>query len=69
MVLGDTTFAERLVQAREAKGLNRKRAADLLGVSLSTVYTWENGERFPHITLLPQIAKMLGVPAGFLVGD
>jgi transcriptional regulator with XRE-family HTH domain len=62
-------FGERLRAARLARKMDHKRLAGLLGVGLTSVYCWENGERFPHLTKLPQIAALLRVTPGYLVGD
>ncbi len=54
-------FATRLVQLREAAGLDGDEAAEKMGVNYNTLQKWENGENRPKITLLPMIAQFYGV--------
>lgn len=46
---------------RKEKGLTQIQLAELLNVSNRTVSKWENGDGFPDITLLPDIADTLGI--------
>lgn len=46
---------------RKEKGLTQSALAEMLNVSNRTVSKWETGEGYPDITLLPDIAKVLGV--------
>ena len=45
-------------QRRKELGLTQDRVAELLGVSAPAVNKWENGNSYPDITLLPQIAQL-----------
>lgn len=46
---------------RKDKGLTQSALAELLNISNRTVSKWETGEGLPDISLLPDIAKALGV--------
>lgn len=46
---------------RKEKGYTQMALAELLNVSNRTVSKWENGDGYPDITLLPEIASALGV--------
>lgn len=46
---------------RKDKGLTQSTLAELLSISNRTVSKWETGEGLPDISLLPDIAKVLGV--------
>ena len=46
---------------RKEKGYTQATLAEILSVSNRTVSKWENGDGYPDITILPDIAKALGV--------
>lgn len=46
---------------RERKGYTQKQLADLLVVSDKTVSKWETGKGFPDISLIEELANVLGV--------
>ena len=46
---------------RKDKGLPQSALAELLNISNRTVSKWETGEGLPDISLLPDLAKVLGV--------
>ncbi|MFR5875572.1 MAG: helix-turn-helix domain-containing protein [Eubacterium sp.] len=46
---------------RKEKGLTQAVLAETLNISNRTVSKWENGDGFPDITILPDIAETLGV--------
>ena len=46
---------------RKDKGLTQSALAELLNISNRTVSKWETGEGLPDISLLPYLAKVLGV--------
>lgn len=52
---------------RKKKGLTQSALAEMLNVSNRTVSKWETGEGYPDITLLPDIAAVLGVTADELL--
>jgi transcriptional regulator with XRE-family HTH domain len=55
-------FARRMKEWRKDQGLPLKHVAKELGVSVSIVSEWENGNRFPSVSNLESIAKYLGMP-------
>lgn len=50
-----------LKSARVNKGLNQQEAADILGVSRTTLQSWETYKSFPTVAQLPAIEKAYGV--------
>lgn len=46
---------------RKLKGLTQLQLAERLNISNRTVSKWENGDGFPDITLLPELAKELDI--------
>ncbi|NLV99528.1 MAG: helix-turn-helix domain-containing protein [Clostridiaceae bacterium] len=58
----------RIAQLRKEKDMTQEAFARSLGVSPQAVSKWETGIGYPDITLLPQIAKELGVSIDQLFG-
>ncbi len=46
---------------RKEKGYTQANLAELLNISNRTVSKWENGDGFPDITILPDIASVFGI--------
>ena len=57
----ETTIGKRIAGLRKDKGLKQEDLAQMLGVSGQAVSKWENDQTCPDISLLPQLAKILGV--------
>lgn len=55
------TLGSRISQLRKAKGLTQEGLAEKLGVSSQAVSKWENDVSCPDISLLPALARSLGV--------
>ena len=55
------TVGKRIASLRKAKGITQEGLAEMLGVSGQAVSKWENDQTCPDISLLPQLAKVLGV--------
>lgn len=55
------TIGKRIARLRKDKGLKQEALAEMLGVSGQAVSKWENGQTCPDISLLPQLAQILGV--------
>ena len=53
---------------RKASGLNQVSFADKMGVSQSTVASWENGTRRPDLDALCRIADLFNVSLDELLG-
>ena len=65
---GKSVFAQRMGEARRAKGWSQRVFADKLGVCFTTVQYWENDKRRPNIDFLVAVAKLLGVSTDWLLG-
>ena len=52
---------------RQALGVTQEGLADRLGVFASAVNKWENALDYPDITLLPTLARTLGVDLNTLL--
>ena len=57
----NTTIGSRIAALRKAKNLKQEELAEMLGVSGQAVSKWENDQNCPDISLLPQLARILGV--------
>jgi transcriptional regulator with XRE-family HTH domain len=55
------TFAERLRELRDKKGLSEARLAELSGVPFGTVHEYGLGRRKPSLTAAVKLARALGV--------
>ncbi len=51
-----------LAAVRVNAGYDQKTAAKLLGVSNSTLSSWENYVTFPPADMIPKICDLYGVP-------
>lgn len=57
-----------IIRARRMElGLTQEQLASLLGVSAPAVNKWERGNSYPDITLLPVLARTLGVDLNTLL--
>ena len=57
----NTTLGKRIAALRREKELKQDELAEKLGVSPQAVSKWENDQTCPDISLLPSLAKTLGV--------
>jgi len=57
----ETTLGKRIGLLRRQKELKQDELAEMLGVSPQAVSKWENDQTCPDISLLPQLARILGV--------
>lgn len=57
----NTTLGKRIATRRREKGMKQDELAERLGVSPQAVSKWENDQTCPDISLLPSLAKILGV--------
>ena len=57
----NTTLGKRIAALRREKELKQEELAEKIGVSSQAVSKWENDQTCPDITLLPLLAKILGV--------
>lgn len=67
-------FAQRLKQAREARGLSQNGLATALAsrtggdLTQSAVSYWESGKNLPTTEMLRELCALLGVSADWLLG-
>lgn len=62
------SFGERLKELRKAAGLTQSQFSEKLGVHLQTVSKWERGVTEPDLSLLGEMAAVLGVSLEKLIG-
>lgn len=62
------TMGKRIMQLRKEKGYTQEQLAELCGVSAQAVSKWENDVSCPDISILPQLAELLGVTTDELLG-
>ena len=68
MTVGTTGFvAERLTQAREARGLSLTALADLLQVSSASISHYEKGSHTPSSEILRILTEKLSLPISFFL--
>ena len=60
------TFARRLKELREKRGISQQMAADFCAISKSSVARYENGERIPDIEIAARLADFFGVTMDYL---
>ncbi|MBQ3550041.1 MAG: helix-turn-helix transcriptional regulator [Clostridia bacterium] len=66
--MNDYKFGNILTELRKAKHLSQKELGHLLSVSDKAVSRWENGNAKPRASILPKLAKILGVSVDRLLG-
>lgn len=57
----ETTLGKRIGMLRRQKGLKQEELAAALGISPQAVSKWENDQTCPDISLLPKLARLLGI--------
>lgn len=63
----NNTIGKRISALRREKGLKQEDIAQALDVSSQAVSKWENDQSCPDISLLPKLAKLLGVSVDTLL--
>lgn len=58
---------ERLIQAREARGMTKTELAEKLDITRQAIYHYENGKRNPQPDILNQIINILNFPYSFFI--
>ena len=61
-------LCDEIRRLRKAAGLNQVSFADKIGVSQSTVASWENGTRRPDLDLLCKMAELFHVSVDEILG-
>lgn len=70
MRLGTIGFeGQRLVEAREARGLTSTSLAEMLGVSTTTISQYEHNKTSPSPEVMEQIADKLNIPKDFFLRE
>lgn len=54
-------IGQTILAARRAKGLTQEALAGMIGVTAAAVSKWETASSYPDITLLPPLARALGL--------
>ena len=68
--MGETGIGQRIVEARQAKGMSQAAVARNLGVKTSTLAAWEHNRSEPRSNRLVMLAGILGVsPLWLLEGE
>ena len=62
------TLGERIRTLRKGK-MTQAQLAEAIGLSEITIRRWESGERTPDVKEVQNIAQVLDVPMGELLGD
>ena len=62
------TFGQRFSLYRKKKGYTQEEIGERVGVSAQAVSKWENDVSFPDVTLLADLADILGVTVDALLG-
>ena len=55
------SIGSRVAKYRKEKGMTQEELANIMGVSSQAVSKWENNASCPDISLLPQLARELGI--------
>lgn len=63
------SFPDRLKKARIAKKLSQSKLGELANLKSTIICTYEKGRRSPTLTTLLNLATILGVTPGWLVGE
>lgn len=61
------TIGQRIAKLRKASGMSQENLAEKIGVSSQAVSKWENDQSCPDISLLSQLARLLGVTVDTLL--
>lgn len=61
-------FSQKIIELRKEKGFTQKSFAEKIGTTDKVVWTYESGKCEPSLSMLKQIAEVLGVSVGYLVG-
>jgi repressor LexA len=63
-----TAFGNRLRDLRQEKQLRQKELSEALGISRSTIASWEAGHRTPEVSAARKLADFFGVSLDHLLG-
>jgi len=63
------TFGEKLLNARTAINLSQIELGEKVGVSARTLYSYEQGGKYPRRSTLDRLAETLNVTAAYLMNE
>ena len=63
------TIGEQLKKLRKERGMSTRDLADEVGVSFTTIYRWENGDRIPDGFNMGKLMNALGVRMKDIISD
>ena len=58
--MGKITVAEKIMEFRQKNNLTQGEFGKLLGISAQAISKWEREICYPDITILPDLARVLG---------
>lgn len=61
-------FGEKVKSLRKGRNLTQKQLADMLGVAVSAISSYESGSRYPSYGGLISLARIFHVSTDFLLG-
>ena len=61
-------IGEKILQYRRKHGMNQQKFGEMLGVTSQAVSKWERDVCCPDISLLPELAEVLGIEINELFG-
>lgn len=59
--MSNLKIGQKIKAKRRERDLTQEELATILGVTKAAVSKWENGESYPDITMLPQIAQLFRI--------
>lgn len=62
-------IGERMKRIRKERGMTARQLADEIGVSYTTIYRWENGERIPDGFNMGKLMNVFGVRMKDIISD
>ena len=67
--MGTTALADRLSEMLIKRGMTQKEFAEKVGVTQATMSRYISGNRIPRATVVTEMAQILGVSLGYLMGE
>lgn len=61
-------FGEKVKKLRHKKDLTQQQLAELLGVAVSAISSYESGNRYPSYEVLISLARIFHVSTDYLLG-
>ena len=61
-------FGEKVKKLRHEKDLTQQQLAELLGVAVSVISSYESGSRYPSYEVLISLARIFHVSTDYLLG-